>query len=38
MTWLDKDGNKSDDPNYQAFRNRRQRDFEIILPTPAPGS
>ena len=38
MTWLDKDGNKSDDPNYQAFRNRRQRDFEIILPTPPPGS
>lgn len=31
LTWVDKDGNKSDEPYYQAFRKRRQRNFSEIV-------
>ena len=34
QVWVDKDGNKVDDPYFFDFRKMRQRDFEQIVVTP----
>lgn len=31
LTWVDKDGNKSEEPYYQAFRIRKQKNFSEIV-------